>query len=89
MKEITIDCNRISDRQAFHRAMAQAFAFPEYYGNNLDAMIDCLTEVEQQTHLRLTNWAAMEDSLGDYAPKIHRALQIACQENDLLTVEII
>ena len=28
-----------------HDALAQALSFPDYYGRNLDALHDCLTEV--------------------------------------------
>ena len=40
------DCREWSDEEAMHRALAKAFSFPDYYGMNLDALNDCLSEVE-------------------------------------------
>lgn len=40
---VRIDAAKITDADSFHSAFAAAFGFPEYYGRNLDAWIDCLT----------------------------------------------
>lgn len=61
MKNITINCAEIADKAAFHHALAKSLAFPEWYGNNLDALFDCLTDLEDETHLTLQNWNAISD----------------------------
>jgi RNAse (barnase) inhibitor barstar len=33
----------ISDWQSLHEESRQAFGFPDFYGMNMDAWIDCLT----------------------------------------------
>ena len=38
MNVITIDCADIRDKAGFHAAVAKALSFPDYYGNNLDAL---------------------------------------------------
>ena len=40
-----------------HAALADALAFPEYYGHNLDALHDCLTDMND-TQLVITDCAA-------------------------------
>ena len=45
MKEITLDCRGFCPRSALHRAFAEALSFPDHYGNNLDALHDCLTDI--------------------------------------------
>lgn len=55
MKEIVLDCSEIVDETQLHQALYQALHLPEWYGHNLDALFDCLTELEE-THLTLKNW---------------------------------
>lgn len=54
MHKIIIDCSALS-RDALHRVLAEKLAFPNWYGNNLDALYDCLTDLEEETHLILQN----------------------------------
>ena len=37
------------ERQAAHAYLAESFGFPVYYGKNLDALYDCLTELDDCT----------------------------------------
>lgn len=39
-----IDGNNIHDKNDFHVEIAKTFQFPDYYGKNLDALWDCLTD---------------------------------------------
>ena len=34
------------ERESAHAYLADAFGFPVYYGKNLDALYDCLTELD-------------------------------------------
>ena len=43
---IAIDCLRITDWESFHSVFAEALGFPDFYGRNMDAWIDCLTYVD-------------------------------------------
>lgn len=56
MKEITIDCSGIVDVKAMHHALAEALAFPAWYGNNYDALHDCLTDIREDTTLTLLHF---------------------------------
>lgn len=38
-----VDCDRAKSKSAVLRAIAAAVDFPEYFGGNLDALLDCLT----------------------------------------------
>ena len=40
--------------QLNHENLARAFGFPEYYGGNLDALHDCLTEIGCDTAVILS-----------------------------------
>ena len=86
MKDITIDCRGFIPRSDLHRAFASALSFPDHYGNNLDALHDCLTDITEPTRIRLANWAAAEESLGPYARSAKRAILDAAVENKNLAV---
>jgi hypothetical protein len=41
----SFDCSTWHDRDALHSAFATELAFPNYYGRNLDALNDCLSDL--------------------------------------------
>ena len=43
-REVVIDLSRIASKESFHRILQIHLDLPEYYGSNLDALHDCLTE---------------------------------------------
>lgn len=86
MREITIDCRGFVPRSELHKAFADALSFPDHYGNNLDALHDCLTDISEETRLRLLNWADAEEKLGTYARSTKRAILEAAIENKKLAV---
>lgn len=44
--KVCVDCNEIIDWQSFHEVFAHAFGFPNFYGKNMNAWIDCLTYLD-------------------------------------------
>ena len=46
MKRIKIDTNEITDWDSFHNVFSKAFGFPDFYGRNMDAWIDCMTSLD-------------------------------------------
>ena len=86
MKDITIDCRGFLPRTGLHRAFADALSFPDHYGNNLDALHDCLADISEETRIRLVSWADAEKNLGNYAQATKRAILDAAIQNPNLTV---
>jgi Barstar (barnase inhibitor) len=43
---VSIDCAKIRDWPSFHEEFAAAFGFPDFYGRNMDAWIDCMTSLD-------------------------------------------
>lgn len=82
--EYIIDCACIDSRAAFHRVLADTLHFPQWYGANLDALYDCLTEIGSETRLRLSNW----DDSASYARGFSRVFAQAAQDNPFLRVEL-
>ncbi len=46
MKKVIIDLSKIKDKETFHNVFDDIFGFPEYYGKNMDAWIDCMTTLD-------------------------------------------
>ncbi|MGL4513465.1 MAG: barstar family protein [Lacipirellulaceae bacterium] len=46
---VVIDGREIHDWGTLHDAFAKGFGFPDFYGRNGDALIDCLSDLDQQT----------------------------------------
>ena len=49
MKKITLYLSPGCEREALHSQIAEALGFPSYYGANLDALYDCLTDIDEDT----------------------------------------
>lgn len=47
MASVHLDGRAITDWPSFHRASRLAFGFPDFYGNNMDAWIDCLSSLRE------------------------------------------
>lgn len=86
--ELTLDCRTVADRKHLHALLAEGFAFPEWYGGNLDAMFDCLTELHEPAELRVLYPEALGATLGNYADIWLRALREAAEENPHLTISV-
>ena len=81
MKQITLNGNRLGDAAQVHDYLKEVFEFPEYYGKNLDALHDCLTDLED---VEITITAPDED--GAIFQKVLRIFKAANRENEGLKV---
>jgi hypothetical protein len=48
MARAVLDGSSITDWPSFHAASKQAFGFPDFYGNNMDAWVDCLSYLRDE-----------------------------------------
>ena len=88
METVILDCSDMTTPELFHHKLAEALNFPDYYGKNLDALFDCLTEYRKDRELILNNWHHLEYALKDYSGKALYVFHEACLENSHLTVTI-
>lgn len=89
MRNITLDGKEMPSRKATHLYLKQKFNFPEYYGENLDALWDLLTTVGSPTQIRLLNHDLLDGQLGEYGSTLMSVLQAAAHENKNLSLEIV
>ena len=81
-----LDGGSVGNRETLHRVLAAGLQFPDWYGGNLDALHDCLTEINQPTELVIRGSDALETALGSYAAALRRVLADSAAQNDALTV---
>ncbi len=74
-----IDGNAVTGREQLHELLAGRLALPEWYGKNLDALFDCLTEPGEEIMLTLRGREALEETLGGYARAFFRVLEEAAR----------
>ncbi len=43
---VVMDGTRLIGRESFHDGFAEAFGFPDFYGRNMDAWIDCMSYLD-------------------------------------------
>ena len=72
MEFIIIDGRRMTSIEATHEYLAKTLRLPPYYGRNLDALHDCLTDLSRGVWIVLINGDFMDEQLGDYAKKLRR-----------------
>ena len=90
---VIVDCSHITDWVSFHDVFDAAFGFPDFYGRNRDAWIDCMTRLDEDFSkvrvapgevltLRLENTNALEKSAPDILANL---LEMAGFVNDRRT----
>lgn len=62
METVKLDGLRLTNRAEAMDCLGRTLAFPEWWGRNLDALYDCLTDLDHPVELVLENRAAMEES---------------------------
>lgn len=88
MRTFCLDGAQVADPETLHSLLAEGLEFPGWYGGNLDALYDCLTDCDDELELTVTDAAALERALGDYADRFFRVLEDAAAENDCLHVTV-
>ncbi len=81
-----LDCAAIGSREALHAELAARLQLPAWYGGNLDALHDCLTEPREETRILLLSPDALSETLGDYAQRFFRVLEDCAAENAKLEI---
>src|SRR5512137_585232 len=57
---VLVECSDCVDKKSVLQAIGRAFAFPQWYGANLDALYDCLTDLPEH---RLPGWLVVLERL--------------------------
>lgn len=88
MKQVIIDGSAVSSMADIHRVLAEELQFPEWYGANLDALHDCLTEISEETQIVLLGSDALAAVLGSGYTRLYRVLTDSAEENPYLNIQL-
>lgn len=83
MKQIILDGNILADTAQVHDYLKEMLVFPEYYGKNLDALHDCLTDLED---IEITITSPNED--GACFQRVLRVFKSAERESESIKLNI-
>ena len=78
--QVMLDISRMG-REQLHDYLQEMLPLPAYYGRNLDALYDCLTELPETE----ITWSHMEQA-DDSFPQVLRVFRAAARENPALTI---
>lgn len=83
MKRVELIASQLTDKEVLHDVLAEELQLPEWYGRNLDALHDCLTELTD-VELVLVGWPDE-----GYLARVRRVIVDAVFENDHLELKIV
>ena len=86
MKDILIDGRSLTSRDQLHAQLREELELPDWYGGNLDALADCLSDLSVPVTLTVTNTRALEERFGLWASSLQKLLRRAECETPCLTV---
>ena len=85
---VILEGKAMTDRVSAHSHLAERLELPTYYGRNLDALYDVLTEIGKETEIVLTDPAAVVEQMGKYGEALLATMQEAAEENPRLIVTL-
>lgn len=100
MKRVNLDFEQCVSKEDVHAYLKRQFGFPDYYGNNLDALFDVLGDVAEDMDIIFVEdeegscgeWvvdsgaAARSDEMVRFLKHVRRVIEDAAEENSHLHV---
>ena len=86
MKIVILDSKKMLEKEKMHEYFAKKFDLPEYYGRNLDALFDCLCEINEPMLIKLKNESALDVATKESLTQLFRDV---CSENALVKFELV
>lgn len=81
MKEIYLRIENCQDKESLHSHFSGELNFPAWYGSNLDALHDILTDAREDIFIVVPDTEALEEKLGGYFRQLMRVLLDSSAEN--------
>lgn len=87
MEIIRLDGSRLCGREEAMELLGRALALPEWWGRNLDALYDCLTDLGRPVRLEVSRREAMVETA--FGRRLLRVLEDAAAELPWLELETV
>lgn len=88
MKEINLNGDKMLDKASTHGYLKEKLVLPDYYGENLDALWDCLSTDFSSKKIIISNAAAIIENLGSYGESLIELFKEVASENERIEVVI-
>lgn len=88
MRKIILEAKKMRNRLTVHQYLRQELGLPPYYGGNLDALYDCLTEAAEPVMVVIASKVQEAGYLGSYGRALLQVLRDAAEANDKIRVII-
>ena len=91
MTTIKVDFNNIRYFNEVHKTLKKAFNFPDYYGENLDALWDCLDGeyCPPDAYIEISGIGYLNDKFDGYGDKIKKIFEDLPKEYGNEDIEVV
>ena len=86
MKYVYIGKETVETYSDVYDLFDKAFRFPEYFGRNLDALHDCLTDAAKPELILIGDRDCLKERLGDWADAFFGMLEDSAEENENIRI---
>lgn len=89
MRYVCLNPRVLDTAQKMHEYLRDALGFPAYYGMNLDALNDVMTEPRGPISILCLRYVRAGESVCPFADRFYRVLSDCAKENADLRVDVI
>ena len=82
--KVILDALRLQQKEEAHKYLREALNFPDYYGENLDALHDCLTELDDV----VIEFVNADKVSGGYFAKVMNVFMDSAEDNQGLKIAL-
>lgn len=88
MRKIELELKKMTSVAGLHQHLYKLLGLPKYYGCNLDALHDCLTEMVEKIEIVIPKDVATEKYLGEYGESLIQVFEDSAEENECLKITL-
>ena len=86
-KTYLVDLSKVDTERKLHNALQKGLSLPDYYGKNLDALHDCLTDIMEPTVITFVGYKPAKKALEAAFYAFRKAVEDSAEENENLTIQ--